>query len=500
MKRLIFRSILFNICFYGLTALLCIACLPALVLPRRFFMGVVSTFVHLTAFLERAVLGLRYELRGAENIPQNGSYIIAAKHQSAYETTKLHILFKDPAVILKKELLSIPLWGWFLRKSDVIAIDRSSRESAVASINAGAERMKEQGRPIVIFPQGTRVGVDVGADVKPYKVGVARIQEATGLDILPVAMNAGVFWPRNGFFKSGGCVVFEFLPVIKPGMERNALMSKLENEIEDRSNALADEARIAAQIRKRNAGKFIALLICFVLIIAAYSAYWFSAAAFVKDTYIEQIQALQSAPEQPIETPIMSGFPFKITLSVAQDSIVSSEGVLSFESLNASSLPIPFTPVTISTGAIGFRESHWSEALSFDSLDARISYRKDFLSIHESLLKGDDFGGSVSGDIDFSQEPIPKLDIIVSLENHQTLLEKLVGLEIIEKRIGRFLGAGLEAMKDQDTGVLSLPIHQKGQTLMAGPLPVMKLPNLDRNPRRVRPLSPSASPSPSPAP
>ena len=146
-------------------------------------------------------------------------------------------------MILKKELLSIPLWGWYLAKSDVIAIDRSSKKAAIESIKQGALRIKEQGRPIVIFPQGTRVAPDVSADKKPYKVGVARVQDATGLPIIPMAMNAGVFWGRNAFWKSSGTVIFEFLPPIAPGMETSELLKTLEGGIEERSTALMDEAR-----------------------------------------------------------------------------------------------------------------------------------------------------------------------------------------------------------------------------------------------------------------
>ena len=243
MKRNYIRSILYNILFFGLTAIACFLCLPALLLPRKQAMAVPHAFVAVNAFLERTVLNLRYEIRGAEHLPQDGSYILAAKHQSAYETMKLHILFKDPAIILKKELLSIPLWGWYLAKSDVIAIDRSSPEAAVKSIQDGARHMKEMGRPIVIFPQGTRVKVDATTKEKPYRVGVARVQEATDLPIIPMAMNAGVFWPRNAFWKSSGTVVFEFLPPVNPGMDRSDLLSHLEEVIETTSNRLMDEAR-----------------------------------------------------------------------------------------------------------------------------------------------------------------------------------------------------------------------------------------------------------------
>ncbi|MCD8497757.1 MAG: 1-acyl-sn-glycerol-3-phosphate acyltransferase [Alphaproteobacteria bacterium] len=144
-KRYWLRSTIYNITFYLLTVLACIVALPMLFLPRIWFLWVVRTWLALNTALERIIMGLSYEVRGLENLPEDGSFIVAAKHQSAYETLKLHVLFEDPAVVLKKELLSIPLWGGFLKKSDVIAIDRSSREQAMNSIIEGAKRMSEQG-------------------------------------------------------------------------------------------------------------------------------------------------------------------------------------------------------------------------------------------------------------------------------------------------------------------------------------------------------------------
>lgn len=120
MKKYWLRSTLFNLAFYIYTALICFIALPSYFVPRAAFLWVVRFYLAVYTFLERTILGLSYEVRGIENVPQNGSFIVAAKHQSAYETFKLHVLFEDPAVILKKELLSIPVWGAFLKKSDVI--------------------------------------------------------------------------------------------------------------------------------------------------------------------------------------------------------------------------------------------------------------------------------------------------------------------------------------------------------------------------------------------
>jgi 1-acyl-sn-glycerol-3-phosphate acyltransferase len=237
------RSTLFNLSFYLFNTLACIFCAPALALAKReFIMKVVHWYVRRIEWLERHIMGLTYEVRGKEYLPEEGPYIIAAKHQSPYETFKLHLLFDDPAIVLKKELLVIPVWGSFLAKIDPIAINRSAGREAMNQIIEGAKRIKDQGRAIVIFPQGTRVYPDQTPKEKPYKMGVARIQEATNLPVIPMALNSGVFWPRSGWMKKSGTVVFEFLPPIEPGREPSKVIHDIEYSLETASNTLRDEA------------------------------------------------------------------------------------------------------------------------------------------------------------------------------------------------------------------------------------------------------------------
>lgn len=235
------RSTLFNISFFVVTGLSCLMFLPGLLLPRRHAMKIVKFFVGSVYILERLFLKLDYEVRGLEHLPEQGCYIVAAKHQSSYETFKLHTLFNDPAVILKRELLRIPLWGRFLKKSDPIAIDRSSRESAQQIID-GAKRMKEQGRPIIIFPQGTRVHAWQTTADRPYKTGVARMQDATDLTIVPMATNTGIFWPKHSWLKWPGTVVFSFLPPIAPGQNISDVTRQIEILLETESKKLEREA------------------------------------------------------------------------------------------------------------------------------------------------------------------------------------------------------------------------------------------------------------------
>jgi len=236
------RSTLFNFAFYGITGIACILCLPALLLPYSRFKQLMMAFINSVYFLEKHILNLDYEVRGLEYLPNDKTVIIAAKHQSPYETLKLHKLCDFPAVIMKKELLDIPLWGWFLSRSGPIAIDRTKKREATNQIIEGALRVKEQGRPIIIFPQGTRVHPWETPEDKPYKSGVTRMYEKTDLAIVPLALNSGLYWPRRSWVKKPGKVIFEFLPPIEPGKQPNEVLKKLEVTIERKTKELQQEA------------------------------------------------------------------------------------------------------------------------------------------------------------------------------------------------------------------------------------------------------------------
>lgn len=238
---LLIRQVLFNIAFYGMTTLFCIVLTPAMLLPRDLFIVGLNAYFKTVHLVEKYVLGLDFVVRGTEHIPTSGSFIVAAKHYSAYETMKIHLLFHDPAIIMKKELSYIPLWGWLAMKARMIFIDRGSRDVALKSIIAGAQRVEKEGRPLVIFPQGTRVAITDTPDTKPYKGGIIRMYDATHQPILPVAMNSGLFWKKNAFFKYPGTVVFEIQPPIPAGLDGKEVMARLQDVLETRSNALVAE-------------------------------------------------------------------------------------------------------------------------------------------------------------------------------------------------------------------------------------------------------------------
>jgi len=175
-----------------------------------------------------------------ENIPESGGFILASKHQSSWETYTMLLFLKDPSYILKRELLLLPFFGWFAMKMKVIGVNRGKRSEALRMMNREAGKQLDDGRQIVIYPEGTRTH----AYAEPsYKYGITHMYENLDARILPVALNSGLFWPRNGMRLYRGTCILEFLPVIEPGLEQKEFSSKLASVIEAKSNALMEEAQ-----------------------------------------------------------------------------------------------------------------------------------------------------------------------------------------------------------------------------------------------------------------
>jgi 1-acyl-sn-glycerol-3-phosphate acyltransferase len=238
MERL--RSAAFSLLFPIWTGICCIVLAFGTLLPRKGAVTMAVAWVTSVAWLERAVLGLNYRVIGGENLPSHGAFIVAAKHQSTFETMKLHLILNDPAIVLKKELLRIPIWGRYLKQTGMIPIDRGAGAKAVGGMLEASAKAKAEGRPIVIFPQGTRVAA--GA-TRAYKAGVVALYNELKLPIVPLALDSGLFWPKSGM-KHGGTVTFSFLPPIQPGMEPAAALLLLEQQLEAETDRL-----LAAQTR-----------------------------------------------------------------------------------------------------------------------------------------------------------------------------------------------------------------------------------------------------------
>lgn len=236
MSRL--RALAFNIAFFALTALMGVAGLPVLLLPRRRVMDFGRFWARCVLALLKAIVGLDGEIRGLEHLP-SGPAIIAMKHQSAWDTLILPIVLGDPAAVVKRELLWLPFYGWYAARAGSIAIDRKGGAGALRRMVRAARQAVTAGRSVVIFPQGTRTAP--GEHVA-YQPGVAALYQALRLPVVPAAVNSGLYWGRRSFVKRPGRIILAFLEPIPPGLPRAQLMSELEARIEAATSALEQEA------------------------------------------------------------------------------------------------------------------------------------------------------------------------------------------------------------------------------------------------------------------
>jgi 1-acyl-sn-glycerol-3-phosphate acyltransferase len=236
-KMLALRSVAFNILFYLNLVLHIVAALPTFFLPRRAFITVAKSWGHTSNAL-LAVAGIRVEMRGREKIP-HGALLVASKHQSVWETFGLVPLFDDPAYISQRELLWIPVFGWYLWKSDMVPVDRRARGGAIAGMIEAARKELARGRQIIIFPEGTRTAP--GAP-PAYKSGLANLYAATNVACLPVALNSGVFWPRRKFLRYPGTIVLEVLDPIAPALDKETFAVRVQADIEAATARLVAEA------------------------------------------------------------------------------------------------------------------------------------------------------------------------------------------------------------------------------------------------------------------
>ena len=472
------RSTIFNICFYVLTGLSCIVLLPTLVLPRGAFLFVVRGFVHTTALLEKHILGLTYEIRGLEHLPKEGSFIVAAKHQSAYETLKLHVLFDDPAIVLKQELLDIPLWGMYLEKSDVIAIDRSTPKKAISSMQDGARRMANQGRPILVFPQGTRVSPETTTDEKPYKIGIFRMQEATGLPIIPLALNSGIFYPKHAWCKNPGTVIFEFLPPILPSDHPDQVLKELEMKIEEKTSRLMEEAKETKPTKTTKS--HIISVMTFALFLLVYTANWFIAADITRNAATNFLKTIEEHPtvvEYDYNQPAINGFPLKIQFSLPQQFIRTPTEEVAIESIEASSWPIMGMPIDLKTGAITLFQKGWTEMMLFDRLVGQFTFDNEVLKIEDATLYSEGASLEVRGHMDFNAAPYPVFDLELKVENLAPFMTALVRKNIIKQK--EAMTATFALMALQRDGVITTNITTQKNKIYLGPIKIMEMPLKD---------------------
>ena len=233
------RSLLYQILFLPWTLLLCVGTSPLLlVAPRRTLQYIAAFWLEGALWMQRTILGLSFEVVGAENLPRGGA-ILAAKHQSAWETMVFHRLVGDPAFVLKRELLRLPFIGWYMRRTEQIPIDRASRGAALKQMLDKGKRAVGQGRSLIIFPEGTRQPT---GHAGRYHSGVFKLYDALGVPVAPIALNSGLFWGRNAFLRHSGRITLQILPPISPGLDREAFMTRLQHDIETTTRDLERRA------------------------------------------------------------------------------------------------------------------------------------------------------------------------------------------------------------------------------------------------------------------
>ena len=226
---LLIRSLIFNLFLYTGIVLVFLIAIPTLLMPPKFSLFFGKFLGHYVVFIVRFFLNTKVEFKGTENIPKTEKYFVASAHQSMFETFALQSVLDYPVFILKKELLKIPLFGLYLKKIKSIEIIRdTTTKNNFNFFDKIANIIKNENRPLLIFPQGTRVKFE---ERIPFKKGASRIYEALNISCIPVALNSGKVWPKTGFIKYPGKITISFLPPIEPGIERKTFLKILEKKI-----------------------------------------------------------------------------------------------------------------------------------------------------------------------------------------------------------------------------------------------------------------------------
>lgn len=231
------RSFLFALSFYIWSVLVVVLGVPLLAGPPKWARWVQTAWSGGTVFLARKVVGIDYEIRGRENLPE-GAAIIASKHQSMWETAMFPLILDNPGIVAKKQLAKIPFYGWYFRKTDMIPIDRKGHAAAMRTMLRAADRIKALGRVVLIFPEGTRAEP---GETGEYKAGAVGLYRHLKLPVVPVALNSGLYWPRKGFLKRPGKIVLEFLAPIDVGLGRDEFTDSLRRSIEQGTMRLLKE-------------------------------------------------------------------------------------------------------------------------------------------------------------------------------------------------------------------------------------------------------------------
>jgi 1-acyl-sn-glycerol-3-phosphate acyltransferase len=231
------RSGLFNLLFFFWTAIVVLLLWITMPLSAPKFRNVISIWPK-GCFALLKIIGVTFEVRGLNNIP-SFPVLFAVKHQSVWETIFFLWHHKDNAYVMKSELSRIPFWGWYMKKSGHILVDRTGGTKSMRTMIRKTKEFIKNNRSIVIFPEGTRIP---SGEIGKFHPGVAAIYSQLNITVVPVAVNSGIFWPRREFAKNPGKIIIEFLPPIKPGIDRKSFMLELQSQIKIATEQLEKEA------------------------------------------------------------------------------------------------------------------------------------------------------------------------------------------------------------------------------------------------------------------
>ncbi len=231
---MVLRSLLFMAWMYGLMAVMGLVCLPLLAGPRLWVKGVVRLWIRLVHGGLRLLCGIRIQIEGQENLPKGGA-LIASKHQAMVDVFWPWLYCDDPALIFKKELAFLPVFGWYALKLKNIMVDRAGHATALRNMMRKARALAQEGRQIIIYPEGTR---GQPGQTLPYKPGVAALYTQMEVPCVPVALNSGLHWPARGLVLTPGVIRVRILPPIAPGLKRKDFMRILQEQIDTASKEL----------------------------------------------------------------------------------------------------------------------------------------------------------------------------------------------------------------------------------------------------------------------
>ncbi|WP_099865697.1 lysophospholipid acyltransferase family protein [Pararhizobium haloflavum] len=232
------RSVLFNLAFYlNLIARMIVLSPYYFLAPRRKAWSVPKNWVRSNHWLMESLVGTTFEIEGLENIPAGG-FILAPKHQSFWDAYALLPWIPDAVYILKRELMWIPLFGWYIAKMRMIPVNRGARGRVMAQVMERTRAEMAKGRQLIIYPEGTRRSAGAPPD---YKYGIARIYANVGVPVVPVVMHPGLFWPRRKFLRYPGHFKVKVLPPIAPGLDPDTFLETLIAQMEEESDRLLVE-------------------------------------------------------------------------------------------------------------------------------------------------------------------------------------------------------------------------------------------------------------------